>query len=58
LYPPNDPTALAAALQRLLSDRALARQCGWQAQRIVHHRYRAESMAERTLALYHRLLAR
>lgn len=39
LVPPQDPTALAAALQRLLGDRALQRRLGDRGRRTVHENF-------------------
>ena len=42
LVPPRDPPALAAAVVRLLQDRALAQRLALEAQRVVRERFTIE----------------
>ncbi len=53
---PGDPDALAAAINSLLDDPVRAAQLGEAGRRRVAARYSLESMTERTLALYRRVL--
>ncbi|MGH9869992.1 MAG: glycosyltransferase family 4 protein [Candidatus Polarisedimenticolia bacterium] len=57
LVPPHDPPALAAALRRLLQDRALAQSVTAAAHRLVHEEFGVERMVERTAAVYEEALA-
>ncbi len=57
LVPPKDAEALARALQRLLTDAPLASACARAAQANVRSHYSLESMVEKTLGLYERLLS-
>lgn len=54
--PPNQPRALAAALQRMLADPALRRRCGEGGRARWAEHFSAETMADLTLSLYRRLL--
>jgi len=58
LVEPGSPPALAAALRRLADDPALARELGRRGRAAVAERHAAPAMAEATLAVYRRLLAR
>jgi len=55
LHEPNRPTALAAALEKLIRNPELAKGCGRQAQEAVHREYDARRAAERTMELYRAL---
>jgi glycosyltransferase involved in cell wall biosynthesis len=55
VVPPNDSAALAAALETLLRDHALRARLGAAARRIAEA-YSAERMAQRTFAVYERVL--
>jgi glycosyltransferase involved in cell wall biosynthesis len=57
LVPPGDPGALAAAIERLLDDRALARQLGDQARTRMREEFSIEAVAQAHLELYARLLS-
>jgi glycosyltransferase involved in cell wall biosynthesis len=52
LVPPQDPTALAAALRRLLADPELRRRMGEAGRRRVEERFSAREMTDRVLAVY------
>lgn len=52
LTPPHDPPALAAALARTLTDRALATRMGEIGYTMVHEKFGVDRMVERTAALY------
>jgi glycosyltransferase involved in cell wall biosynthesis len=52
LVPRHDPVALAAALERLLDDPALAARLGDAGRRRVQTRFAPEASVERLLALY------
>jgi glycosyltransferase involved in cell wall biosynthesis len=52
LCEPGDPTALAAAIKRMIRDVDLASECGRRAQQVVHQRYNTEVMARRMIELY------
>jgi glycosyltransferase involved in cell wall biosynthesis len=56
LVPPDDPTALAAAIGRLLSDTELARRLGQAARLRVEEQYSREAMVQRFEEFYVRLL--
>jgi glycosyltransferase involved in cell wall biosynthesis len=56
LVPPDDPAALAAAIQRLLADAALRRRLATRARELVLERFTAEHMARSFHALYEELL--
>jgi glycosyltransferase involved in cell wall biosynthesis len=58
LVPPDDPSALAAAIQRLLADAPLARRLGEAARADVETRFDARILATRLEALYEEVLAR
>lgn len=58
LVEPEDPEALAGAIQRVLDDRHLACQLGCQARRTVEEKYSLQSVAERYIRLYSKLLTR
>jgi glycosyltransferase involved in cell wall biosynthesis len=55
LVEPGNPSALASAMDRLLSDAALRRRMG-KAGRLASERYTIEASAEKTMRLYRRLL--
>lgn len=52
LCEPNNASALAAALQRMIEDGPFAAECGRRAQQIVHARYNADMLAARMMAVY------
>lgn len=54
--PPNQPRALAAALQRMLAEPDLRQHCGERGRARWAAQFSAETMADLTLALYRRLL--
>jgi glycosyltransferase involved in cell wall biosynthesis len=56
LVPPNDPSALAGAIGRLLSDPRMARRLGVAARRRVEEDYSREVMVRRFEAFYRRLV--
>jgi glycosyltransferase involved in cell wall biosynthesis len=56
LVPPNDPDALAAAIDRLVQDRKLAARFGKAARRHVAERYSREAMVRRFEDFYERLI--
>jgi glycosyltransferase involved in cell wall biosynthesis len=56
LVPPDDATALAAALDRLIYDPDLRRTMGAEGRRRVQARFSVQQMVERTQALYRELL--
>jgi glycosyltransferase involved in cell wall biosynthesis len=56
LVPPGDPSALAAAISRLLQDRMTAKRLGQSARRQVLSRYSLEQAVASTERLYHDLL--
>lgn len=56
LYEPNNPTALAESLKRIIEDRAMAAELGRRAQEAVYQRYNASLMARRTIELYRSLV--
>jgi glycosyltransferase involved in cell wall biosynthesis len=55
LVPPNEPGALAAAIQRLLREPSFAQQCGERGRAHVLAHYSYERMIERVLTLYESL---
>jgi glycosyltransferase involved in cell wall biosynthesis len=55
LVPPDDPTALAGAIDRLLTDRALAGRLGAAARRRARERYGREAMVRRFQDFYESL---
>lgn len=58
LVPPRAPDRLAAAIQRLLGDRALRDKIAEEAYRLICSGYTAEHMLDKTEAFYQFLLAR
>jgi rhamnosyl/mannosyltransferase len=56
VVPPHDPPALAAAINRLLSDDPLRAQLGHAAQARAYEEFTLERMIERVYAEYDRLL--
>lgn len=56
VVPPHDPTALAEAIERLLSDPGLREEMGQRARERVEKEFSQERMIERTLALYEEVL--
>jgi glycosyltransferase involved in cell wall biosynthesis len=58
LVPPSDSRALAAAMARLLVDRALALRIGQAGRRLIHDRFSVDRMVASTEKLYAELLAR
>jgi glycosyltransferase involved in cell wall biosynthesis len=57
LIPPADATALAAALEELLTDRALARRLADNAKRLVAERYSIDKMVKKYTELFEGLVA-
>ncbi len=57
LVPPGDPTALAAALERLLADASLRTQLGAANRRRVEERYEATTCLDRFVRVYEQALA-
>jgi len=57
LVPARNPTALAAAVVRLLGDRPLADRFGAAGRTRVEQRFTAERMVQETLDVYRRLRA-
>jgi glycosyltransferase involved in cell wall biosynthesis len=57
LVPPGDAGALASAIRRLLADRTLAQEMARAAEENVRLHYSLESMVEKTISLYERLVA-
>jgi glycosyltransferase involved in cell wall biosynthesis len=58
LHEPENPQALAAALRRMIEDRAFAAECGRRAREFVHRQHTAPLAAERTMELYRALVTR
>jgi glycosyltransferase involved in cell wall biosynthesis len=58
LVPPDDPEALADALDRVASDADLRRQFGSAGRRMVEEEFSSERIGHATVALYDRLLGR
>jgi len=56
LVPPKDPAALAAAITRLIENRALAARLAAEGRRTVEERFSAKRMVEATLAIYQAVL--
>ena len=52
LYEPNEPKALADALEKLLTDSLLFQQCSNQALMLAQEKYRDEIMAKKIIELY------
>jgi glycosyltransferase involved in cell wall biosynthesis len=57
LVSPRDPTALAAAIQRILDDPALAKSMGLQAKARMAERFSVDAMVAATQGLYDELVA-
>ena len=57
VVPPDDATALRAAIERLLTDRVLANRLGTAAREIAHQRYSVSVMTQRYEELWRRLAA-
>jgi glycosyltransferase involved in cell wall biosynthesis len=57
LHAPEDPAALAAAIKGLLLEPQRADELGRRGRAAIQRDYTAEAMAQRTLALYQRVLA-
>jgi glycosyltransferase involved in cell wall biosynthesis len=55
LVPTRDPSAIAAAVLRLLQDSPLCRRLGIAARQTIEERFSAEGMVEQTIDLYRRL---
>jgi glycosyltransferase involved in cell wall biosynthesis len=53
LCQPEDAASLACRLRELILDEPLRARLGRQAHAAIHHRYRAEVMADRTREMYH-----
>ena len=58
LIPPGNPAAIAKAVERLLSDRPLARALGARARQAIVDKFSLERMVAATAAVYEDLLAR
>jgi lipopolysaccharide heptosyltransferase II len=58
LVPPNDPHALAGAIERFIQDGALRARCATEARRRVEERWSLDRMVERTLEVYEECLSR
>ncbi|MBI4342081.1 MAG: lipopolysaccharide heptosyltransferase II [Candidatus Omnitrophica bacterium] len=56
LVPPNDPQALAEAIERMITDEALRHRCVAAARRRVETEWTLDRMVERTLAVYEECL--
>ncbi len=57
VVPPDDATALHAAVERLLTDRALAERLGTAAREVARQRYSVKAMTQRYEVLWRRLAA-
>jgi glycosyltransferase involved in cell wall biosynthesis len=57
LVEPRDDGAMAAAIVRLLRDRALRREMGTAGEARVHEQFSSERMVQETLAVYQRVAA-
>jgi glycosyltransferase involved in cell wall biosynthesis len=58
LIPPSNPAAMAAAIDRLLSDPQLARGLGARARQAIADKFSLDRMVAATAAIYEELLAR
>lgn len=58
LVPVRDAAALAAALRRLIEDKALRERLGSQGRRLAVDEFSQEKIAERTLAVYDRIVGK
>jgi glycosyltransferase involved in cell wall biosynthesis len=58
LIPPSQPAAMAAAIDRLLTDRVLARTLGQSARQAIADKFSLDRMVAATAVLYEDLLAR
>jgi len=58
LFAPHDPRSLAAALEQLIRDPAMAWELGRRGRDAVHDRYHADRMASQTAELYRRVALR
>jgi len=56
VVPPRDPTALAAAINALLSDEAMRRAMGARARERAQQEFSLETMVDRVLAVYEEIL--
>jgi glycosyltransferase involved in cell wall biosynthesis len=57
VVPPNDPQALAAAINRLLADPALRAQMGSQGRERVQEEFSSHTMVRNTISFYQEALA-
>ncbi len=55
LVPPRNPEALAQAILKLHSDRALASRLGQRGYELVHQKYSAEAMAKKAVLVYEKI---
>ena len=58
LVPPDDPAALATAIERLAKDRDLRMRYGAAGRRLVEEQFSSDRIGRETVALYDRLLGR
>jgi glycosyltransferase involved in cell wall biosynthesis len=58
LVPPDDPAALAAAIEQLANDQALRMRFGAAGRRLVEKQFSSDRIGRETVALYDRLLGR
>jgi glycosyltransferase involved in cell wall biosynthesis len=58
LHPPGDITSLASSLKQLVLDPARADELGRRGQAAIHERYTDQRMAQRTVAMYERVVER
>jgi glycosyltransferase involved in cell wall biosynthesis len=58
LVPPDDPVALAAAIEQLANDPALRMRFGAAGRRLVEEHFASDRIGQETVALYDRLLGR
>jgi glycosyltransferase involved in cell wall biosynthesis len=56
LVPPDDPAALAAALERMAADGDMRRRCGAAGRRLAEQKFSANRVGAEAVALYNRLL--